>query len=108
MFRGDVWDVHFPQPIGQRPCVVITTNPLIDRLAAVTILEITGTEGPPSTHVELDPVVGLTGRDRSWVNATGIHTVPKAKLRKHRGRLSLVELRRVESAVRLALDLDVD
>lgn len=108
MFRGDVWDVQFSPPIGARPCVVITTNPLIQRLASVTILEITGSEGPASTHVEVDPAAGLTGRGRSWVNATGIHTVPKAKLRKHRGRLSITELRRVDAAVRLTLDLDPD
>lgn len=108
MFRGDIWDVHFPPPIGQRPCLVLTTNPLIQRLSAVTIAEITGTEGPASTHVEIDPEAGLTGRERSWVNATSLHTVPIGKLRKHRGRLSPIELRKVTEAVRLVLDLDPD
>ncbi len=108
MFRGDVWDVQFPSPIGARPCVLLTTNALIAKLAAVTVAEITGTAGPASTHIELDADSGLTGRDRSWVNATGLHTVAKGKLRHHRGRLNASELRLVTEAVRLHLDLDLD
>lgn len=108
MFRGDVWDVRFPAPIGLRPCVVLTTNALIGRLVAVTVAEITGTEGPGSTHVEVDPETGFSGRPRSWVNVTGLHTLPKGKLRRHRGRLSPVELGRVGTAVCAYLDLDDD
>lgn len=106
MFRGDVWDVHFPNPLGARPCVVLTTNPLIERLGAVTVAEVTGSKGPALTHVEVDSDSGLTGRDRSWVNSTGLHTVAKGKLRRRRGRLSPLELRRVSEAVCLYLDLD--
>ncbi len=108
MFRADVWDVQFPPPIGARPCVVLTTNVLIPRLGAVTIAEITSTEGPGSTHIEVGHDAGLTGRDRSWVNVTGLHTVPKGKLRTHRGRLSPGELHRVAAAIRGYLDLDIE
>ncbi|MGH3384100.1 MAG: type II toxin-antitoxin system PemK/MazF family toxin [Nocardioidaceae bacterium] len=108
MFRGDVWDVQFPPPVGSRPGVVLTTNALIPRLGAVTIAEITGTEGPGSTHIEVSPEAGLTGRSRSWVNVTGLHTVPKGKLRRHRGRLAPTELSRVATAVRTYLDLEAD
>ncbi len=108
MFHADVWDVQFPPPIGARPCVVLTTNVLIPRLSAVTIAEITRTEGPGSTHIEVGPEAGLTGRGRTWVNVTGLHTVPKGRLRTHRGRLSSAELDRVSAAVRVYLDLDID
>lgn len=108
MFRGDVWDVRFPQPIGARPCVVLTVNALITRLGAVTVAEITGTEGPPSTHIELGAESGMTGRDRSYINATALHTIPKGKLRKQRGRLSPDELDHLNHAVRLYLDLGSD
>lgn len=53
MFRGELWDARFPAPIGSRPCVLLTVNALIDRLGAITVAEITGTPGPPSTHIEL-------------------------------------------------------
>lgn len=106
MFRGDVWDVQFPNPIGARPAVLLTTNVLINRLGAITVAEITGSEGPSSTHIEVDAEAGLTGRDRSWVNTTGIHTVPKGKLRRRRGRLTPPQLRAVAHAVTLYLDLE--
>lgn len=108
MFHADVWDVQFPPPVGARPCVVLTTNALIPRLGAVTVAEITGVEGPGSTHVEVGSEAGLTGRSRSWVNATGLHTVPKGKLRLHRGRLAPSELGHVAAAVRAYLDLDIE
>lgn len=108
MFRGDVWDIRFPPPNGARPCVVLTVNALIPRLGAVTVAEMTGTKGPKSTHVEVGPQSGLTGRDRSYINATALHTVPKGKLRKQRGRLSPSELDQLATAIRLYLDLGLD
>jgi mRNA interferase MazF len=106
VFRGDIWDVQFPAPVGSRPCVLLTTNALIPRLGAITIAEVTGTQGPASTHVEVDADAGLAGRPRSWVNVTGLHTVPKGKLRRSRRRLAPTELARVAAAVRAYLDLD--
>lgn len=108
MFHADVWEVQFPAPIGARPCVLLTTNALIPRLGAVTVAEITSTEGPGSTHIEIGPEAGLTGRPRTWVNVTGLHTVPKSKLPRHRGRLSTSELAHVAAAVRAYLDIDID
>ena len=106
--RGEVWDVHFSPPVGHRPAVVLTTNALIPRLGAVTVAEITGTAGPASTHVEVPRELGLTGRERSWINLTGLHTIPHGKLRRRRGRLAPPELDRVGAAVRLYLDIEPD
>lgn len=108
MFRAEVWDVQLPPPVGARPCVVLTTNVLIPRLGAITIAEITGNEGPASTHIAVGFEAGLSGRSRSWVNATGLHTVPKGKLRHLRGRLSRTELDLVVAGVRAYLELDDD
>jgi mRNA interferase MazF len=108
MFRGELWDVQLPAPVGQRPCVVLTRNALIDRLGAVTVAEVSGTEGPGSTHVELGSDAGLTARPHSWVNVTGLHTVPKGKIRRQRGRLGGAEVAHVAAAVRAYLDLDED
>jgi mRNA-degrading endonuclease toxin of MazEF toxin-antitoxin module len=103
--RGEVWDARLPQPAGFHPVVVLTTNALITRLSAITVAVITGGGGPPTTHVQLDHDVGLTGHDISYVNATDIHSVAKPRLTRQRGRLDLGELERVEDAVRAYLDL---
>lgn len=55
--------------------------------------------------MRLDRDAGLTGHDVSYVNATDLHTLPKVKLRKQRGRPSLVELSQVEEAIRGYLGL---
>lgn len=101
-----LWDVQFPPPVGSRPALVLTTNALLTRLSAVTLAEVTSTCGPTSTHVEVGPEVGLTGRDRSWINVTGLHTVPHGRLRRRRGRLTPTELDQVGEAVRRYLDVE--
>lgn len=37
--RGEVWDAFLPQPVGDHPVVVLTSNALIPRLRAVERLE---------------------------------------------------------------------
>ena len=103
--RGEVWDVQFPGPVGAHPAVVLTVNALGQKLSSLTVALITGNEGPASTHVRLDRDAGLTGHDVSYVNATDLHTPPKGKLRKKRGRLHPAEMGKVEDAVRAYLGL---
>jgi mRNA interferase MazF len=102
--RGDVWDAHLPRA-GGHPVVVLTINVLIPRLSAVTVAVVTGTRGPLQTHIPLDHESGLTGHDVSYVNATDLHTIGKARLRRRRGRLHPRELTRLEEAVIIYLGL---
>jgi mRNA interferase MazF len=74
-------------------------------LSAVTVAVITGTEGPPSTHVAVDSDVGLTGHEVSYINATDLQTVDKPRLRRRRGLLSPGDVARLEDAIRLYLGL---
>jgi mRNA interferase MazF len=102
--RGEVWDTHLPR-IGDHPVVVLTVSALGQRLSAVTVAVITGSEGPPSTHVPVDSDVGLTGHEVSYINATDLHTVDKPRLHRRRGLLSPGEMARLEDAIRLYLGL---
>lgn len=108
MFRGDVWIVDFAEPVGRRPAVIISSNALNPRLSSVTVVEITGTPGPPETHIEVDSDDGLTGRPRSFVNATGIHTVRKPLLLQQRGRLTRGTMAQIEEALCTILDIDLN
>lgn len=103
--RGDVWDAHFPPPIGLHPVVILTSNALIPHLQAVTAAVITGTSGPTSTHVALEPAAGVTKYSVSWVNATDLQAVPVTRLRRRRGRLAPGELEALENCVRDVLAL---
>jgi mRNA interferase MazF len=103
--RGEVWDAHFPPPIGLHPVVILTSNALIPRLQAVSAAIVTGTPGPPTTHVALDAAAGVSKYAVSWVNSTDLHSVPLAKLRVHRGRLAVAELEALETCLRDTLVL---
>lgn len=103
--RGEVWDVHFPAPVGDHPAVVLAANVLRPRLSAVTVVLVTGTKGPRQTHIVLDADAGADRYDESYANATDLHTVPLARFRRRRGVLAPGELERLEAAVRLVLDL---
>jgi mRNA interferase MazF len=102
--RGEVWDAHVPGA-GVHPVVVLTINPLLARLSSVTVLVITGTEGPLATHIPVGPEAGLTKYEVSYVNVTDIHTIAQAKLGQRRGALHPAELARLEEALRLTLGL---
>ncbi len=103
--RGEVWDVRFPPPVGEHPAVVMAANVLRARLSAVSVVLVTGTPGPSSTHVELDADAGMSGHPVSYANATDLHTVPLSRFQRRRGLLDGNELQRLEDAVRLVLDL---
>ena len=102
--RGEVWDAHL-RGAGQHPVVVLTMSNLVSRLSSVTVVVITGTAGPATTHTALGPESGLTKYDESYANATDVHTIPQASLRRRRGRLHQAELAHLEQAVRLVLGL---
>lgn len=101
--RGDVWDVEFP--FGDHPAVVLTANLVAGATRQSTIAVVTGTSGPPATHIPLGPDAGLTRYDESYLNVASLHTLPHSRFTRQRGRLHLSELARVESALRVVLGL---
>lgn len=103
--RGEVWDAHFPPPIGPHPVVIVTSNALISRLSAPTAALVTGTPGPTTTHIPIDSAAGVEKYPESWVNVTDLHAVPRSRLRQRRGRLSPSELEAVEACLRNVLVL---
>ena len=104
LLRGEVWDAH-ERDAGTHPFVILAVNPMIGRLSAVTATLVTGTAGPRLTHVPIGPDAGVTGYPESYVNATDLHTIPKARFHRRRGRLAANELASVERAVRIYLGL---
>lgn len=95
--RGEVWVCAFPSHIGPHPGVVLTVNRIAQPLSAVTVALVTGTPGPPWTHVRIGPEAGLKRYDESYVTCTDVHTVRKHQMRRRLGLLSPGEMRAVES-----------
>jgi mRNA interferase MazF len=102
--RGEVWDAHV-RGAATHPFVILTVNPMIARLGAVTAVLVTGTAGPRDTHLPLGAEAGLAEYAESYANATDLHTIPKPRLHHRRGRLAAAELASLERAVRTHLGL---
>ncbi len=88
--------------VGHHPVVILTINPLLQRLSSTTAVLITGTPGPRSTHIPLGADAGLTRYPESYAVATELHNVPLQALRMRRGALDRNELRALEDAIRVA------
>jgi mRNA interferase MazF len=102
--RGEVWDAHV-RGAGTHPFVILTVNPMIARLGAVTAALVTGTVGPRFTHIPLGTEAGLTEYAESYAKVTDLHTIPKPRLHHRRGRLAAAEIASLEQAIRTYLGL---
>jgi mRNA interferase MazF len=102
-FRAQVWDVDFE--FGSHPAVVMSVSSLNSRLGHVAVIPITGTPGPPGTHIPLDADAGLTRYDRSFADVTSLRPVERTCLREQRGLLAQIEVARIETQLRTYLGL---
>ena len=90
-FRGEVWDVDFDE-FGRHPAVVISIKLLNARLGHVAVLPVTGTPGPPQTHISLGGDAGLTRYDESFADVTALQPVTRDRFVERRGLLESAEL----------------
>lgn len=99
--RGETWDAVMPRG-GRHPVVILTINALLQKLSSTTVVLITGTPGPRSTHIPLGADAGLTRYPESYAVATELHNISRQALRARCGRLDGGELRALEDAIRVA------
>lgn len=102
-FRAQVWDVDFE--FGSHPAVVMSINALNTRLGHVAVIPITGTPGPPATHIRLDADAGLTRYDESFADVTSLRPVARTRFERQRGLLAAPEMMRIEAQLRTYLGL---
>lgn len=102
MNRGDVFDAELPA--GRHPVVVITRDRAIPLLGSVTVAVVTSSVRDVRTEVPLGREHGLA-RD-CVVNCDDLVTLPKPVLDRYRGSLGPEAIRRLDDALRVALDLD--
>ena len=103
MNRGEIYDIDFPAS-GRRPGVIVTRQVAIPLLANVTAVEVTSRVRGVPTEVALDEASGVAAE--SVVNCDNVATVAKRACVRYRGRLGPDGLRRVDDALRIALELD--
>lgn len=98
MQRGEIWFAATPG--GDRPVLVLTRDPVADRISAVVVAALT------RTHRGLVSELVLTAADDGVptdcvVNFDNVHTVPKAAFRR---RVAALSPPRMAQACRALLD----
>lgn len=107
MKRGEVWWVNFEPSIGgeigkKRPAVIISnnvSNRYMNRVQVVPLTTKTGRLYPCEAYVRLD------GKKQKAMSDQ-IATVSKKRLMNKQGQLSLKDMKEVEKALKIQLDLD--
>jgi len=107
MKRGEVWWINFDPSLGgeiqkQRPAVIISNDASNKHLNRVTAVPIT------SNVEKLYPseaYITLNGEQRKAL-ADQITTVSKARLKNMMGRLASADMKKIEQAIRLQLDMN--
>jgi mRNA interferase MazF len=108
--RGDVWDASFDPTIGReqagvRPALVVSVNGFNEGPAElVVVVPLTRTERKVRWHVRIAPPEGgLTAE--SFVQCENVRSVSKARLKRHRGRVTLQTFEQIEDRLRILLGL---
>jgi len=93
MLRGEIWFATTPG--GDRPVLILTRDPVADRIGAVVVAALTRTRRGLVSELELTKADGLP--TDSVVNFDNIHTIPRTTFRR---RVAVLAPARVEEACR--------
>ena len=84
MQRGEVWFAATPG--GDRPVLVLTRDPVADRIGSVVVVALTRTRRGLVSELELTSADGVP--TDSVVNFDNIHTIPRDLMRRRVAELS--------------------
>lgn len=104
MRRGEVWWANLRAPAGARPVLLLSRDAAYGKRSSVTIAPVTTRIRDIPVEVPLGPEDGLPRS--SVVNLDEIATIYVSTLARQVTMLSPAKMRRVDDAIRYALDLD--
>jgi mRNA interferase MazF len=84
MQRGEIWFAATPG--GDRPVLVLTRDPVADRIGAVVVAALTRTRRGLASELELTQSDGVP--TECVVNFDNLHTIPRATFRRRVATLS--------------------
>ncbi|MEN8115311.1 MAG: type II toxin-antitoxin system PemK/MazF family toxin [Actinomycetota bacterium] len=97
MQQGEIWFAETPG--GDRPVLVLTRDPVADRIGSVVVAVVTRTQRGVVSEVELIPEIDGVPTT-SYVNFDNIHTVPRGSFRRYVTRLGPARLAKACRALR--------
>lgn len=95
MLRGEIWFAATPG--GDRPVLILTRDPVADRMQSVVVAALTRTKRRPASELELTELEDGVPSE-CVVNFDNIHTLPRTAFRRPVVRLSA---RRMAQACRV-------
>lgn len=98
MQRGEVWFAATPG--GDRPVLILTRDPVADRIGSVVVAALTRTVRGLVSELELTPDDGVP--TNCVVNFDNLHTLPKTAFRRRITALSAARMHRACGALRAA------
>ncbi|MBM3658307.1 MAG: type II toxin-antitoxin system PemK/MazF family toxin [Actinobacteria bacterium] len=101
MRRGEIWFAETPG--GDRPVLVLTRDPVADRVGSVVVAALTRTERGLVSELALTPEVDGVPTP-CVVSFDNLHTVPRHRFRRRVAALSPARMRRACEALRAATD----
>lgn len=101
MRRGDIWFAATPG--GDRPVLVLTRDPVADRISAVVVAALTRTVRGVVSELELTPGADGVPSD-CVVNFDNLHTLPREAFRRHVGTLSAARMHQACQVLLAATD----
>ena len=110
--RGQVYNCYYGFGVGseiekERPVVIISNHICNIKSSNVVVLPITHTEKSLPTFVSINPKFNLSGEVilDGFVNASNISCVSKARLKDYIANLSDSEMKQVDKALAISVDL---
>lgn len=103
MKRAEVWWADLPKPVGRRPVVLLSRDATYQVRTSATVAVVTKTIRDIPVEVELRREDGLP--EQCVVNLDNILTIPLSLLGHRIATLTEEKMKRVEDAIRFALDL---
>lgn len=88
MQRGEIWFASTPG--GDRPVLVLTRDPVADRIGSVVVAALTRTRRGLASELALHPADGVP--TDCVVNFDNIHTIPRERFRRRVATLSAARM----------------
>ncbi|MGI8624064.1 MAG: type II toxin-antitoxin system PemK/MazF family toxin [Solirubrobacteraceae bacterium] len=101
MLRGEIWFASTPG--GDRPVLILTRDPVADRIASVVVAALTRTRRELVSELRLTASEDGVPTD-CVVNFDNVHTLPRAAFRRRVTALSATRLGQACQALRDAMD----
>jgi mRNA interferase MazF len=101
MQRGEIWFATTPG--GDRPVLIVTRDPVADRIGSVVVAALTRVQRGVVSEVELTPEADGVPTT-SFINFDNLHTLPRESFRRRVTTLGPVRLAEACRALRDATD----